>query len=129
MAPLNKGPFPWQPGQVLGSGEWGGGGLGGPQGVGVGSCRPELSPCTYPAELWRTLTLGDEACQTPIPGTLINFSFEATHAVKKRLMKVCHVLYSTLNGANLIIFFQKLIFCFQGVKIFKKNILNDEYMG
>lgn len=43
-------------------------------------------------------------------------------------MKVCHILYSTLNGANLIIFFQKLTFCFQRVNIFKKNILNYYYM-
>lgn len=38
-------------------------------------------------------------------------------------MTACHVLYSTGNGANLTLFFQKLIFCFERVEISKTMIL------
>ena len=101
MAPLNKGPFPWQPGQVLGGrGLWGP-----PQWVSEGSCRSGLHPCTVSSRSFGSPGPRGAGKSSLNPRHTHKFSFQSTHAVKRRLMTICHILYSTLNGANLIFFF------------------------
>lgn len=73
MASLNKGLFPWQPGQVLG------GGGGRPK---VGGCGEQQAGDSAPVpgpvgEVQGTWDGGKLAIQPPTPGTLINVAFEA----------------------------------------------------
>lgn len=97
------------------------GGSGGLQWVGVGNCRPGLSPCTVSSR-----DLGNPGSRgagkaNPKPRHTHKFSFQSSHTVKRRLMARCHFLYSTLNGANLIIFSKSLSFASIELKFILKN--------